>query len=160
MDIKTTLIYPGIAGYGFASVGRGMEAGWISHGLAHLSAAAKAEGFQIDLVDLRALQSWDHFRSEIVARKPDVIGITMMSVDYNPAMRCIDIAKQVDPNVIVVVGGPHPTLEPDEGVARGACSLDTNFGKIEVDLHARWEAIAACLHDEMAGSRTRVPDDE
>ena len=117
--MKTTLIYPGIAGYGFSSVGKGMEAGWISHGLAHLSAAAKAQGFNVDLIDLRALSGWDHFRSEIAARQPDVVGVTMMSVDYNPAMRCIDLAKEVNPDVVTVVGGPHPTLALDE-VAKNA----------------------------------------
>jgi anaerobic magnesium-protoporphyrin IX monomethyl ester cyclase len=112
--MKTTLIYPGIAGYGFSSVGKGMEAGWISHGLAHLSAAAKAQGFEIDLIDLRALEGWDHLRSEISARQPDVVGITMMSVDYNPAMRCFDIIKEMRPGTVTIVGGPHPTLALEE----------------------------------------------
>jgi len=112
--MKTTLIYPGIAGYGFESVGKGMEAGWISHGLAHLSSAAKAHGLDIDLIDLRALKGWEAFRAELVARQPQVIGVTMMSVDYDPAMQCIDIAKQVDPKMVTVVGGPHPTLALDE----------------------------------------------
>jgi radical SAM superfamily enzyme YgiQ (UPF0313 family) len=112
--MKTTLIYPGIAGYGFESVGRGMEAGWISHGLAHLSAAAKAQGFDVDLIDLRALRGWDHFREEIANRRPDVVGLTMMSVDYNPAMRCLAIVKEVSPQTITVVGGPHPTLALEE----------------------------------------------
>ena len=114
--MKTTLIYPGIAGYGFESVGKGMEAGWISHGLAHLSAAAKAEGFEVDLIDLRALKGWDHFRDEIASRKPDVVGITMMSVDYNPAMQCLDIVKEVNPDIIAVIGGPHPTLTLEDVV--------------------------------------------
>jgi anaerobic magnesium-protoporphyrin IX monomethyl ester cyclase len=117
--MKTTLIYPGIAGYGFESVGKGMEAGWISHGLAHLSSAAKAQGFAIDLIDLRALRGWDHFRQEIVARRPDVVGITMMSVDYNPAARCLDIVKEVDPDIVTVVGGPHPTLALEEVAENG-----------------------------------------
>ncbi len=112
--MKTTLIYPGIAGYGFNSVGKGMEAGWISHGLAHLSSAAKAQGFDIDLIDLRALSGWAHFRAEIETRKPDVIGLTMMSVDFNPGMQCIDIVKEVDPNIVTIVGGPHPTLALNE----------------------------------------------
>ena len=112
--IKTTLIYPGIAGYGFDSVGKGMEAGWISHGLAHLSSAAKAQGFEIDLIDLRALRGWDHFRDEIVARQPDVVGITMMSVDYNPTAQCLGILKEVRPDTVTVVGGPHPTLALEE----------------------------------------------
>ena len=42
--MRTSLVYPGIAGYGFGSLGKGMEAGWVSHGLAHLSSAAKAKG--------------------------------------------------------------------------------------------------------------------
>ncbi len=61
--MKVSLIYPGIAGYGFNSLGQGMEAGWVSHGLAHLSSAAKAQGFDIDLIDLRALSGWDEFRA-------------------------------------------------------------------------------------------------
>ena len=81
--MRNTLIYPGIAGYGFNSLGQGMEAGWVSHGLAHLSSAAKAEGFEIDLIDLRALSGWDEFREELQRRRPDVVAFTMMSVDYN-----------------------------------------------------------------------------
>ena len=112
--IKTTLVYPGIAGYGFDCLGKGMEAGWVSHGLAHISAAAKAQGFDIDLIDLRALKGWDDFRSEIRQRRPDVLGFTMMSVDYDPVMQSVEIVKQELPQSIVVVGGPHPTLALDE----------------------------------------------
>jgi radical SAM superfamily enzyme YgiQ (UPF0313 family) len=112
-------VYPGIAGLGWASVGKGMEAGWISHGLAHLSSAAKSQGFDVDLIDLRSLTGWDQYRAEIAARRPNVIGVTMMSVDYGPAMEAIDLAKEVDPEIVVVVGGPHPTLALDE-VAKNA----------------------------------------
>ncbi len=112
--MKTTLIYAGIAGYGFESLGKGMEAGWINHGLAQLSACAKAEGFEIDLIDLRGLKGWDEFRAELEQRRPDVTGLTMMSVDYNPVMETLDVIKDVDPSIITVVGGPHPTLVLEE----------------------------------------------
>jgi len=115
--MKTTLIYPGIAGYSFNSLGQGMEAGWINHGLAQLSACAKAEGFDVDLIDLRALSGWDHFRTELAQRAPDVVGLTMMSVDYNPATQAVKIVKEVDPEIITVVGGPHPTLVLEEVAA-------------------------------------------
>ena len=68
MSPKTTLVFPGIAGRGFNSLKQGMDAGWISHGLASLSAAAKAEGFEVDLIDLRALNGWDHFREVLAER--------------------------------------------------------------------------------------------
>ncbi len=112
--LKTTLVYAGIVGNGFGSVGQGMDSGWISHGLASLAACAHGAGFDVDLIDLRALRDWEHFRSELKARRPDVCGLTMMSVDFNPVMRCVDVIKAVSPGSTVVVGGPHPTLATRE----------------------------------------------
>jgi radical SAM superfamily enzyme YgiQ (UPF0313 family) len=116
MTLKTTLVYPGIAGQGFKSLKRGMEAGWISHGLARLSAAAKAEGFAVDLIDLRALSSWDHFQMVLAERDPDVMGVTMMSVDYNPATKAVALAKEVKPELITVIGGPHVTIALEDAL--------------------------------------------
>jgi radical SAM superfamily enzyme YgiQ (UPF0313 family) len=116
MSLKTTLIYPGIAGQGFQSLKKGMEAGWISHGLARLSAAAKAGGFDVDLIDLRALSSWDHFRAVLAERDPDVVGVTLMSVDYNPAKKAVAAAKEVKPDVITVIGGAHVTIALEDAL--------------------------------------------
>ncbi len=87
-----------------------MDSGWINHGLAVLAACARRAGFGVDLIDLRTLGGWDHFRGELLSRCPDVVGLTMMSVDYNPVMRCVDIVKESLPAAVTVVGGPHPTL--------------------------------------------------
>ncbi len=116
MTLKTTLVYPGIAGLGFDSLKQGMEAGWISHGLASLSSAAKAQGFDVDLIDLRALSGWDHFRQVLAERNPDVIGLTMMSVDYNPARQAIRIAKEVKPKLTTIIGGPHVTIALEDAL--------------------------------------------
>jgi len=110
MNLRTTLIYPGIAGRGWNSLQQGMDAGWISHGLASLSAAARARGFEVDLIDLRALSGWDQFREVLAQRDPDVVGVTMMSVDYNPGRQAIAIAKEVKPQITTVIGGPHVTI--------------------------------------------------
>jgi len=116
MSVKTTLVYPGIAGHGFNSLKQGMEAGWISHGLASLSAAAKAQGFAIDLIDLRALSSWEHFRQALAERAPDVVGVTMMSVDHNPACQAVAIAKEIKPEIVTVIGGPHVTIALEDSL--------------------------------------------
>ncbi len=108
--MKLTFIYPGITGKGFNSLGEGMDSGWISHGVASLSAAVKARGFVVDLIDLRALRDWEHLRAEIAERRPDVVGVSMMSVDYSPGMRSLEIVREVDPRIVTIVGGPHPTL--------------------------------------------------
>lgn len=108
--MKVTLVYAGITGKGFNSVNQGMDSGWISHALCMVGAYAKNHGYDVDLIDLRALRDWDHFREELTIRKPDVTGFTMMSVDFDPVMRCIDIVKEINPNTSTVIGGPHPTV--------------------------------------------------
>jgi len=112
--MKVSLVYPGIVGKGFDSIGQGMDSGWISHGLAILSACAKQAGHEVNLIDLRALKGWEHFRQVVTERAPDVAALTMMSVDYNPAMRALQIIREVNPRIVTMVGGPHPTIMPQE----------------------------------------------
>ena len=114
MGLKVTMIFPSISRAGFASFGIGMEESWISHGLCLVSAYAKSKGYDVDLIDLRRLRDWEHFEREIRARQPQVVALTMMSVDYNPVLKCIDIVKALDPATKIVVGGPHPSIVPEE----------------------------------------------
>ena len=112
--MKVTLVYPGIGGKGFDSTGQGMDSGWISHGLGILAPCIRERGFDVDLIDLRALKGWDHFRMEIETRRPDVVGVSMMSSDYKPGMRSLEIVREVDSTIVTIVGGAHPTLMLDE----------------------------------------------
>jgi hypothetical protein len=50
--------------------------------VAILAACVKERGFAVDLIDLRALHSWDHYLEQVRARRPDVVGVGIMSVDY------------------------------------------------------------------------------
>jgi len=112
--MKVFLLFPGISGIGLNSYGKGMEESWISHGLCSISSYAKKEGFPVELIDLRCLRSWNDLNQMVRREKPDVVGITMMSVDYNPAMKSIELIKEVSPKTIIAVGGPHPTLMLEE----------------------------------------------
>lgn len=107
-------MFPGISDIGFNSYGKGMDTSWISHGLCSISAYAKSKGYPVELADLRCLKSWNDFRRIMSKIRPDVLGVTMMSVDYNPAMRSIKIVKHISPQTITVVGGPHPSIEVKE----------------------------------------------
>jgi radical SAM superfamily enzyme YgiQ (UPF0313 family) len=112
--MKVILLFPGISGIGFNSYGKGMEESWISHGLCSISAYAKTHGYPVELIDLRCLRDWKHLKEIILEKNPNVVGITMMSVDYNPAIETIKIIKNVSTQTIIVVGGPHPTLMLEE----------------------------------------------
>ena len=111
--MKISLIYPGITGCGF-NCNTGNEGTFINHGLCLLSACLKEYGHQVELIDLRRLLSWEHF--ETVVNKSDlgIAGITMMSCDFVPALKCAEIIKKNKPQTKIIVGGAHPSIMPEE----------------------------------------------
>ena len=112
--MKIALIYPSITIDGFAKENKRPTVGWIHHGLGYISAALKKEGHEVFLIDLRQLTGWDELESSIRLLAPDVAGITMMSLDFDAAIRSAEIIKEVNPSIKVVVGGAHPTLMEEE----------------------------------------------
>ena len=113
--MKTYLAYTGITQVGFNSYWKDCdEASWISHGLASISASCKEQGFDVDLIDFRRLKGWSHFGKIIEEERPDVIGFNMFSLDFPNVQYAIDIVKSLSPKTVTVVGGPHPSICPDE----------------------------------------------
>ncbi len=119
--MRTCFVYSTIAQCGFNSFGNpyfGMESCYVHHGLCSLSASIKHAGFFAELIDLRRMRNWGHFRKELKSRSPDVVAVTIMGVDYKIALECLRIAKELNPRVITVVGGVYPTVASDELVGQ------------------------------------------
>ncbi|MDD5616653.1 MAG: cobalamin-dependent protein [Candidatus Methanoperedens sp.] len=112
--MKIALVFPGITDVGFRSYGDGIDGSWHSHGLCILSSCLKEAGHNVSLIDLRKLTGWEEYKKNILELYPDVICITMMSCDFNPGVRCAELAHQVIPIVKIIVGGPHPSIVPEE----------------------------------------------
>ncbi len=112
--MKVLLVFAGIAETGFNRSGQRLKLVWINHGLASIAGSVKKAGYEVSLIDLRQLSSWDEFKDKIKAYAPQVVGLTMMSVDYETVMRAIDLMKEIDKRIKVVVGGPHPNLALEE----------------------------------------------
>lgn len=117
-DMKITLIYPGIVGVGFNSLGKGgMDRNWINLGLTYIGACLKKNSYEVNLIDLREMQDWDQTEAEMKYHDPDVFGIYFNTPNYNNALECCKIAKKL--KKIVVGGGPHATVAPDDLIATG-----------------------------------------
>ncbi|MFH1800885.1 MAG: radical SAM protein [Candidatus Omnitrophota bacterium] len=111
--MKVTFIFPGITDCGF-NAKHGNEATFINHGLCLLSACLKKREHAVELIDLRRLEGWEHFEKMIQEKDLGVVGITMMSCDYDPAMKAAEIIKKHKPGTPIVVGGPHPSIASEE----------------------------------------------
>lgn len=113
--MKIILVDPGFGESSFNTFGDSHWSSVIHHGLCSISAYAKSKGFSdIELIDIRRLKNWEHFREEIKRKRPEVIGITMRSCDFNMVMKTIGIIKDLDEKIIAVVGGVHPTVSPED----------------------------------------------
>jgi anaerobic magnesium-protoporphyrin IX monomethyl ester cyclase len=83
-------------------------------GLAYVAAALEKAGFQVEILDNYLLEKpIDDVKLEIKRLSPEIVGITCSSATYS---RCVETAKAVKetlPSCKVVVGGWHPSYEPD-----------------------------------------------
>ena len=83
--------------------------------LLSIGAVLEKEGFEVSVLDAHVLRLCERAVAEEIARKrPRFLGITMMTSTAIVSHRIAHIAKQVDPEMVVVVGGVHPDSLPDE----------------------------------------------
>ncbi len=61
---------------------------------------------------------WGEIKENISDFAPDLIGITMLTANYRAAKIVAKVVKSLNDDVKVVVGGTHPTLDP-EGTLTG-----------------------------------------
>jgi hypothetical protein len=103
--MHVTLIFPGIAIPGFDSFKKKptIEANFIDHGLASLSASAKAHGHTTDLIDLRTLKDWQQFRKVVREKSTTIWALTSWSLHYPDVVRCIRIIKEEREDATVLV---------------------------------------------------------
>ena len=96
---------------------------WPPLQLAYLAGSALKAGHEARIYDaMNKKRSFGDIRAEIQRFQPDFV----MSLDYLPvtgaistatvpaALEALNIAKEVDPDIVTMIGGPHPTFMYDE----------------------------------------------
>lgn len=102
-------------------------AGNLPLGLMYIAAVLERAGYETEILDafmtnseflkigdtLQVGMPYRKIRTEIQRRKPDILGIAVpFTCQVENAIRIGDIAKEVNPKVLTVVGGPHVTAVP------------------------------------------------
>jgi anaerobic magnesium-protoporphyrin IX monomethyl ester cyclase len=106
---------------------------WPPLQIAYLAAAVEGRGHEARLYDAMSKRAtFDDVRAEVERLRPDVV----VAFDFLPvtgaistatvpaAMEALRIAKQVDPRIVTVLGGPHPTFMYREIFADPANRVD------------------------------------
>jgi anaerobic magnesium-protoporphyrin IX monomethyl ester cyclase len=113
-------------------------AGNLPIGLMYLAAVLDKEGYSVEILDafmadfdpqqngdiITVGMPYEKIAHEIQQRKPDIVGIAgPFTSQIENALKVAEIAKQVNPSVLTVVGGPHVTTVP-EGFLEEAKNVD------------------------------------
>ena len=109
--------------------GSDLPAGNLPLGLMYIAAVLEKEGHKVEILDAFMTDSsfwktgdtlyigttYKRIKEEIQSRKPDIVGVANpFTSQVENAIKVCNIAKQVDPNILTVVGGPHVSAVPEE----------------------------------------------
>ena len=84
-------------------------------GISYLAAVLEEAGFQVKVLDLVITPYHYKTFAELIKQfRPQIIGSTAVTMTFDDAIKVIQDAKMIDPNVITVMGGPHVTFCAEE----------------------------------------------
>jgi len=88
-------------------------------GIATLSSVLRNAGHALRILDMEAvLMEYQALRDYLRASPPDLVGIHCTTPVSHYAARCAAIVAETCPDATLIVGGPHPTLLPDDTLSR------------------------------------------
>jgi len=105
--MKATLVYPPIPNVTTSIVP--------PMGLAYLASILLKKRAEVRIVSSNA-EGLDvgSTIAKILGLSPDILGISISTPTVNNSLRIIDNVRRENNNIRIIVGGPHPTLFPDE----------------------------------------------
>ena len=87
-------------------------------GLAYLAAVLREAGFTVEVLDINALGlDEEGVHARIRSIKPDIAGITVMTLLAQNAVKVARLIKDVDSSIKVVLGGPHLSIFAKEALS-------------------------------------------
>ncbi len=84
-------------------------------GLAMLAAVLEEKGYSVKIVDLTAMGLSENAVPQIIhEEKPEIVGVTAMTSTINSAVNVARKVKESDSNILIVLGGAHASILPEE----------------------------------------------
>ena len=84
-------------------------------GILYIGAVLEQAGHQVEIVPADLLQlSWKQIQSRIKEFRPDIVGVTSTTENRFQSFQLIRKAKQADPSVLTILGGPHASMAAED----------------------------------------------
>lgn len=87
--------------------------------IATIAGAAKEAGHEVRVLDLRKSANPEAETLKTIAEfEPEVAGITAYTLTFLPAARLAEAVRRARPQTMLIAGGIHPSVEPEETLAK------------------------------------------
>ncbi len=94
-------------------------------GILYIASVLLKNDFKVKVLDMEALgYDTDQLREYLLKEKPDVVGVSTTTPIIKNTIECIRTIRMVLTEAVIVVGGPHVTLEPEHSLKT---MLELNF---------------------------------
>jgi radical SAM superfamily enzyme YgiQ (UPF0313 family) len=94
-------------------------------GLALLAAVCREKNYSVGLVDAACLgMDFEQAADKILSYHPKYVGVTAVTISLFNAMDLIKSLRSKNPDIKIIIGGPHITAAPVETVERFGCFFD------------------------------------
>jgi len=102
-------------------------------GLGYLATCLRKEGHEVTILNCaKEKYTYDDFSDYISKTQFDIVGIQMFTYDLNSVKKHTEIIKKMNPNIIIVAGGYHPSGDP-QGTLEYLKDVDYAFvGEAEI----------------------------
>lgn len=98
---------------------------WPNLGYVYLAGELRAAGYDVTIYDAMSLfVGYPEIEAKIRELQPDVVGSTAFTATINDAVKVLAVAKKVNPNIVTLVGGVHPTFCYEEIFQEHGASVD------------------------------------
>ena len=89
-------------------------------GLAYLAAVAERDGHEVRILDDIRIRDRESICRAAEAFGPDVVGASAVTPAFDTAVEIARFLRELLPDAVFVLGGPHATAAPDHAAAAGA----------------------------------------
>lgn len=114
----------------------------IPMGILYIAAVLEQEGHVVKVICSDLFKYTDDEMKKIIeAEKPDIVGITCVTCNYRNGAKYAKIAKDIDKNIVVVIGGVHTSFTYEKTLSEYPDIDFVSIGEGEITSKELWSEL-------------------
>jgi len=98
---------------------------WTNLGFLYIAGELEKDGHEVEVYDAMAKNhTYEDIEKRIQTSRPDIVGSTAYTATIHDATEVLRLAKSINPDIVTLVGGVHPTMMPEDTLGRGNGDID------------------------------------